>query len=75
MTTAMTTEKASELRNELEDVREAWREWTEQWEAFGRTLRHAGTTPTGSTRTGSGPGPTRVAVNRWRAGSARSRPT
>jgi len=39
---AMTTEKASELRDELEDVREAWREWTEQWEAFGRTLRHAG---------------------------------
>ena len=38
----MTTEKASELREELEDVREAWREWTEQWEAFQRTLRHGG---------------------------------
>jgi len=38
----MTTEKASELRDELEDVREAWREWTEQWAAFGRTLRAGG---------------------------------
>ena len=38
----MTAEKASELRDELEDVREAWREWTESWEAFQRTLRHAG---------------------------------
>ena len=38
----MTTDKASELRDELEDVHEAWREWTEQGEAFGRTLRHAG---------------------------------
>jgi len=38
----MTTELAGELREELEDVREAWRAWTEQWEAFGRTLRHAG---------------------------------
>jgi hypothetical protein len=39
---AMTTDKASELRDELEDVREAWREWTEKWQVFGRTLRHAG---------------------------------
>lgn len=38
----MTPEKASALRDELEDVREAWREWTEQWEAFQRTLRHGG---------------------------------
>ena len=38
----MTPEKASELRDELEDVREAWREWTAQWEAFQRTLRHGG---------------------------------
>ena len=38
----MTTDKASELRDELEDVREAWREWTEKWEAFQQTLRHGG---------------------------------
>lgn len=38
----MTTDKANELRDELEDVREAWREWIETWEAFGRSLRHAG---------------------------------
>ena len=38
----MTPEKASELRDELEDMREAWREWTEQWEAFQRTLRQGG---------------------------------
>lgn len=38
----MTTDKASELREELEDVREVWREWTERWAAFRRTLRHGG---------------------------------
>jgi len=38
----MTAEKASELRDELEDVREAWREWTEKWEAFRRTLLAGG---------------------------------
>ena len=38
----MTGDKANELRDELEDVREAWREWTEKWEAFQGTLRHGG---------------------------------
>jgi hypothetical protein len=38
----ITTDKANELRDELEDVREAWREWTEKWEAFQRTLRQGG---------------------------------
>jgi len=38
----MTSETAGELRDELDDVREAWREWTEQWAAFGRLLRAGG---------------------------------
>ena len=40
--TTETTQPTVGLREELEDVREAWREWTEQWEAFQRTLRHGG---------------------------------
>jgi hypothetical protein len=42
MTSGMTTDQASALRDELEDVRDAYREWTESWESFQRTLRHAG---------------------------------
>ena len=42
MAMQMTIDQANVLRDQLEDVREAWREWTEQWEAFQRTLRHGG---------------------------------
>jgi hypothetical protein len=42
MTTRIATERAEELRDELEEVREAWREWTDRWEEFGTSLRHAG---------------------------------
>ncbi len=38
----MTIQRADERRDALEDVREAWREWSETWQAFQRTLRHAG---------------------------------
>jgi len=42
MTTRIDVDTAQELRDGLEEVREAWREWTDRWTEFQRTLRHAG---------------------------------
>lgn len=42
MTTLTSPDLAPELLAELDDVRDAWVEWTEQWEAFKESLRRSG---------------------------------